>query len=143
MSNPCLNRWGSNIYWNSMWYSDTRYSFNLKQDLIIEDLIQTYLYYGLKIQTTLFWNPYWYKLNFSSLKLPVKLSWRYYNKVTHFDVLTEDMIYYYLRTKQKDLYFMKLWIMKFANWIVINLYWFQPKKKKNETQKKGQGYRFL
>ena len=136
MSNPCLNRWGSNIYWDSVWYSDIRYSFNLKQDLIIEDLLQTYLYYGLKVQANLFHNSYWYKSSTLPPKQSLKHSLRYYNKINHFDILSEEMVYYYLRIKQKDLYFMKLWIMKFANWVVINWYWFQPKNRKMKKKKR-------
>ena len=143
MSNPCLNRWGSNIYWNTVWYSDIRYSFNLKQDIIIEDLLQTYLYYGLKVQKSLFWNSYWYKTIQATPKIPTQLSWRYYDKITHFDIITEEMVYYYLRIKQKDLFFMKLWIMKFTNWIVINWYWFQPKNRKMKTKRRTENLVFF
>jgi hypothetical protein len=144
MSNPCLNRWGSNIFWKAFWYSDNHYSANVQQDRFFETLILTYLFYGLRLNINPFVNPFWYNNNKFSVE------WRlpnrekvYYRWNTKYDLLTEGPIYYQTRTKAKDLYLMRIWILKFVKFIVLNLYWFQPFKKKKSIRKSVKDINFF
>lgn len=144
MSNPSINRWGLNTYWNSLWYSDVRYSTNLKQDAIFEELLQTYLHYGLKMRSSYFVHPFWHKITNEKYKLKVKKQdQKYYKAFTKWDFVTRDYIFYSLRTRQLDLYFMKIWILKFNNWVIINLYWFQPLKRKGKYYYRSKNYFFI
>lgn len=132
MSNPSVNRWGINTFWYSFWYSDTKYAENLKQDSLFIKLINIYLFFGLNISQNVFANFYWYSKQFTLLKLPA-----YSRQFVVKNNLLQTQSSYQLRQKTENVYPMKLWLLKYNNWIVINLYWFQPFKKKaslNKTQ---------
>lgn len=134
MSNPCLNRWGSSIYWSVFWYSDNYYAKNLQQDRIFEKLLNIYLFYGLQTKTTFFLSNYWfYSKAFSSAAVTKSLitsSNNYYRWFEYFDSGLGKKLQDCLRVQTRDVYMMKLWILKFVNWIVINVYWFKPIKGK-------------
>ncbi len=139
MSNPCLNRWGSSIYWSVFWYSDNYYAKNLQQDRIFEKLLNIYLFYGLQTKTTLFLSTYWFyskTLNTnSSSKGLVSSPNNYYRWFEYFDSGLGKKFKDCLRVKTRDVYMMKLWILKFVNWIVINVYWFKPIKGQESTNR--------
>ena len=134
MSNPCLNRWGSNTYWSVFWYSDNYYAKNLQQDRIFEKLLNIYLFYGLQTKKTLFFNNYWFysKHSLSTtkyLKNPQLVNLRHYFRwYEHYDSGLGKRYKDCLRTHTQDVYMMRIWIMKFVNWVVINVYWFKPVK---------------
>lgn len=131
MSNPCINRYGINTFWHHFWYSDTFYSKNLQQDTLFLKLINTYIFFGLYLPKNIFWNKFWYLNNYKNSNYMQYFRW--------FSVKNEtlgSLTSYRLRKTVNDVYPMKIWILKFNNWIIINFYWFQPwKKKVNLTQK--------
>ena len=139
MSNPCLNRWGSSIYWSVFWYSDNYYAKNLQQDRIFEKLLNIYLFYGLQTKTTFFLSTYWFYSNSlnttNSSKSLITSPNNYYRWFEYFDSGLGKKFKDCLRTKTNDVYMMKLWILKFVNWIVINVYWFKPIKGKESPNR--------
>ncbi len=126
MSNPSINRWGINTFWYSFWYSDNRYSENLKQDSLFIKLLNLYLYYGINTSLNFFANIYWYSNQFKLLQLMP-----YSRQLTFKNPLLQTQSSYSLRQKTESIYPMKLWLLKYNNWLIINLYWFQPFKKKH------------
>ena len=132
MSNPCLNRWGSSTFWSVFWYSDNYYAKNLQQDRIFEKLLNIYLFYGLQTKSTFFLSNYWFyskPLNSNlSLKSPMENPNNYFRWFEYHDSGLGKKFKDCLREKTTDVYMMKLWILKFVNWIVINVYWFKPIK---------------
>lgn len=135
MSNPSINRWGINTFWYSFWYSDNRYSENLKQDSLFIKLLNLYLYHGVNISSNIFANLYWYSKQFTLLQFP-----SYSRQLTFKNPLLQTQSSYSLRHQTDSIYPMKLWLLKYNNWLLINLYWFQPFKKKH---KKHQNSKFL
>lgn len=130
MSNPSINRWGVNTFWYSFWYSDTKYSENVKQDALFIKLLNIYLYFGVSVSSNLFANLYWYSKQYALLQLPT-----YTRQLVVKNPLLQTQSTYSLRQKTESIYPMKLWLLKYNNWIVINLYWFQPLKRKNSSSK--------
>ena len=126
MSNPSINRWGINTFWYSFWYSDTRYSENLKQDSLFIKLLNIYLYFGVNVSSNIFSNLYWYSKQSALLQFPL-----YSRQFVVKNPLLQTQSSYSLRQKTESIYPMKLLLLKYNNWVVINLYWFQPLKKKN------------
>ena len=61
MSNPTVNRWGSNSIWYHFWYADTIYAKQVNQDKIFSQLIDVYLIYGLESHYHHFNNAYWFR----------------------------------------------------------------------------------
>jgi len=96
---------------------------NVSQDRNFSQLLTIYLHYGLSVPINAYYSPYWYNSNLVNLKTPIYFRWiTTKNKTLGFNTV------YRLRTKTTDLYPMKLWILKYNNWLILNLYWFQPNK---------------
>ena len=71
MGNPVITRLGIQQFWYHHWYSDSSKSLNLQQDKLFENLLNTYLMYGLQVRENLFIHEYWYSgsKNFKNLRL--------------------------------------------------------------------------
>ncbi len=134
MSNPSINRWGLNLFWYNFWFNDKISSLLLQQDLIINKFIYNYIQFGLLHIKNIFLNKYWYnmyKINYLMLNNDDNLKYfriiQYKNKI-----LNQDKSYK-IRNQIKNTYFSKIWILRFQNWIIINIYSFQPLTSKNKT----------
>lgn len=125
MSNPQINRWGSNLIWYNFWYSDRIYDKQVQQDRIFSQLLETYLTYGLESYSNRFGNLYWYK-NSKLLILPGS----YYRYATVRRPVVKIVTILRFRSSLKDQYRMRIWILRYSNWLVINMYWFHPNKNK-------------
>ena len=131
MSHPSINRWGTNLFWYNMWYTDKNQSHSIHQDLLITQLIFTYVNYGLFKKKSTFVNNYWYKKNTIELdKISEDNDLKYFQLMEHKNKITDEITTFKLRKKIKHMYSSKLWILRYQNWIIFNLYAFQPITKK-------------
>ena len=126
MSNPSVNRWGSNLIWYNFWYTDYNYSRLVSQDRIFVQLVNTYIQYGLNTTRSHFSNHYWFNKSRSELK-------PYTN--TYFWIFTAHKVqigrkYHLMRYKRDDVFNMRTWVLRYGDWLLINIYWFRPHKKK-------------
>lgn len=133
MSNPCINRWGLNTLWRHYWYSDTKYALNLQHDKLIIELINTYLMYGSNYSSKTFWNPFWYKKNEIPNNEDTKIHYRW-TSVYH-EESQETITYRFRKTRDEEIFNTRISILKFQSWLVFNLYWFQPDKKRKKRLK--------
>lgn len=125
MGNPLLNRWGINVFWQHFWYADKYYSKQVQQDILFLKLINTYLYFGLETSKPFFFNNYWYS------NLPeIKNQWKYFRFARHKHNLTNTVSTYRVRVGVSDVIPMKIWLLRYNKWLIINAYWFQPIKSK-------------
>lgn len=137
MSNPLINRWGANLFWYNIWYSDKNSPLWIKQDYFINQLIYTYVNYGLLLKKNIFADSYWhFKKKINLLENQNEHNYKYVRMLDHKNKITGEVTQFSTRIKVKNLYYSKLWILKYQNWIVINLYGFQPIIKKKKTKKK-------
>lgn len=130
MSNPLINRWGSNLIWYHFWYADKTYSKQVQQDRIFSKLLETYLTYGIETHHNHFTNLYWYK----KVKNNIPVT-SYYRHVTITRPLIKMITTFRLRNSMTDYYRMRIWILRYSNWLIINMYWFHPNKNKKMVQK--------
>ena len=133
LNSPTINRWGTNVFWPKMWYSDNDYSSNLQQDKIFETLLNVYLRFGLYIFKDFFYHPYWHYNQQMKSRVTYKNQLMRYFRWKHYrqEELNIDSIQRY-RVETIDFFHLTTWILKFAGWVVLNLYWFKPyRKKKN------------
>lgn len=145
MSHPSINRWGTNLFWYNFWYTDKKQSFSIHQDLIITELIYTYTNFGLFQKKHVFVNNYWFKKNTLDFnKINEENNLKYFQMMEHKNKITDEITKFKLRKKLKHMYNSKLWILRYQNWIVFNLYSFQPvtKKKKIRTKPSDQNFAF-
>ena len=129
MSNPSTNRWGINLFWYKFWYNDKISNLVYQQDSWIETLVLIYVKYGSFHYKNYFISKYWYAgTNVKSRTFYLKLHARsfrfveYKNRETNIHQITR------LRNHIKNVYYSRLWILRFQNWVVINFYFFQPPK---------------
>ena len=125
MSNPSINRWGLNTFWWNFWFNDFSYSSSYKHDQVFIKLTELYLFYGVNLSYNIFANPYWYASNFQHLSIPAYRRW-IVRKPNQFG----EVMRYSLRNEADCLFPMKIWILRYGNWLIINQYWFHPLKKK-------------
>lgn len=140
LSHPSINRWGLNLFWYNFWYSDKNKTHSSHQDVFLNRLVLIYINYGLSVDRNLFFSTYWYsnkskfyneQITLFNKNLPISFRFvNYKNKVNNELTLVK------LRIKLKNLHFTKLWILRFQNWIIINMYLIQPLKKNLKYTKK-------
>lgn len=134
MSNPGINRWGLNLFWYRFWYNDANNSLVVHQDSCIDKLVLCYLYFGLLYPQNMFISKYWYssyRIKFS--KVQSNFNSKYYRVIEQKNRFDEEeagvsLEAHNLRARIKNVYFSKIWILRFQNWLVVNFYCFQPLK---------------
>ena len=127
MSNPCVNRWGLNSFWQHYWYSDSCYALNVRQDKVFIDLVQTYVTYGSGTPVNTFWNKYWYKTQQPNKPHSPNT---YYKWITVTNQSTGELYQHRFRLEGEELFHTRVSILRFDSWILLNLYWFQPDKRR-------------
>jgi hypothetical protein len=131
MSNPSINRWGLNTFWHNFWFNDFNYSINLRQDKAFSILVKTFIFYGLNLSYNLFSNKYWYSNLYSHLSIK-----DYYRWVTYTPSGKKELSENYQIRQEADCIFpMKIWILKYGHWVIINQYWFNPFKGRRKLMK--------
>lgn len=136
MSNPLINRWGSNLFWYSIWFTDKNSPLEIQQDFLINKLINTYIEYGLLAKKNIFLNTYWhFKKKIDLIEAQNSFNYKYVRMLEHKNKITTEITKFSTRLKSKNLYTSKIWILKYQNWIVVNFYAYQPVTKKRRIKK--------
>jgi len=125
MSNPCINRWGLNTIWYNFWYKDFDFAYEHKQDCIFSKLLTLFLFYGVNLTYNIFANTYWYSTAYTKLAIRSYQRW-----ITRKPNQFGEVVHLSVRKEADCVFPMKLWILKYSHWIIINQYWFQPIKKR-------------
>jgi len=134
MSNPCASRWGLNTFWHHFWYSDSRYSLYVQQDKLIVELVQLYVQYGTVQHHVFLKRWFWYK----TAAQPACLSWdRYYRQATSEGRDASEFYTTKIRLGAPETFHMRVSVLRFGGWILVNLYWFQPDKQHNKLSKRS------
>lgn len=143
MSNPLINRWGLNLFWYRFWYTDKNNSLVVNQDNLINKLILIYTHFGLLHSKNIFLNKYWFlsykKKNILTTFNNNIYNLKYFRLIEYKNKILNEFKLYKIRNKIKNLYFSKIWILRYQKWLIINFYSFQPisarmKKKINKTR---------
>ena len=132
MSNPSINRWGLNLFWYRFWYNDKINALTINQDNLINRLILIYTHFGLLHFKNIFLSKYW----FTNLKTLTTISQndynlKYFRIVEYRNKVLNEYKSYKIRNKMKNLYYSKIWILRYQKWLIINFYCFQPLTSKN------------
>jgi len=131
MSNPSINRWGLNLFWYNYWFNDKNNSIILHQDNLINKLILIYIHYGILTNKNIFLNKYWYNFNLKTLKnYQDNYNLKYFRLVEYKNRVLNESKSYKIRNKIKNIYFSKIWILRYQKWLIINFYCFQPMSSK-------------
>lgn len=136
ISNPGINRWGSNLFWYNFWFSDKKKNQNIHLDFLLNELLYVYIKYGLYSNKSIFLN----KLRFFNFEKQISLYQKthdsvYFRSVEFKNRVLNETNILKIRINKKNIYKSRLWILKYQSWIVLNYYCFQPLTKKNKKKK--------
>lgn len=141
MGNPIVSRLGRNQFWYKKWYTDLVYSSYFKKISTSETILSFFLKYGLFFKNNIFINNFWYKnLSFMSIKTTNQ-------DLTHFNLYFRRYFYSYktlaiehsynVRLETAEFFPLRLYVLKYLNWVVISVQWFKPLKNKLTLNKKN------
>ena len=109
----------------------------MHSDLFITKLVYTYIFYGLHFKKNFFVNLFWYPLlKKQVLNFENESNLKYFRMLEYRNKVFNEISFIKLRKKKKTAYLSRFWILKFQNWVVVNLYMFQPYKTKRRKKKK-------
>jgi len=129
MGYPVITRLGLNQFWYRNWYSDTNFKENLKQDKIFSKLIKFYLNYGLTFLNNIFFNEYFFNKNLKNVRLKNLITNHKFFRKFFFSNSTLGIEHsYFLRYRTGEYFPLKIWIIKYANWLIINFNCYKPLK---------------
>ncbi len=136
MSNPSINRWGLNLFWYRFWYNDKINALTINQDNLINRLILLYTHFGLLHPKNLFFNKYWFfSSDIPSLSSQNEYNLKYFRLIEYKNKVLNEYKSYKIRNKIKNLYYSKIWILRYQKWIIVNFYCFQPLTSKTLKKK--------
>jgi len=131
MGNPNITRLGKIQMWYKNHYSDFSYVSNFKKLRTFEQLLNTYFNYGLLFQSNTLLAHFWYKNPFlkSSINqsLPTKTT-LYFRKYYYAHKTLSIEHSYFLRLKTREFFPLRLYVLKYNNWVIISVQWFKPLK---------------
>lgn len=136
MSNPSINRWGLNLFWYNFWFNDKTVPLITQQNLFINKFIYIYVKFGLLPNKNIFISKYWYKSNkFNYKSINNDFFLKYFRIMEYRSKVFNQNSKFKIRNQIKNTYFSRLWILRYQNWLILNLYSYKPinKKKTNST----------
>ena len=133
MGYPVITRLGLNQFWYRHWCanSNKNYFQNFKQDIIFTRLFKMYIYYGFTFPTPLFFHEFFYSKHSKAIrKYIVTKNLKYYRRFyfSNYNLGIEHS--YFLRYKTGEFFPLRLWVIKYSNWILLCFNCFKPIKKK-------------
>lgn len=136
MGYPVITRLGINQFWYKHWYSDTTFFLNSKQDKNIINLFKIYINYGVTFPTSLFFHEYYFNPKYKKFRKDLIFkNWKFYRKVFFSCESLEIEHSYFIRKKTGEFFPMRLWLIRYSNWILIFFSCFRPIKAKQNNSK--------
>lgn len=130
MSNPTITRLGKTQFWYKKYYSDFSYTSTYKKYSTFETLLNNYFTYGIFLKNNILMHKFFYKnyVNNNNLQPKNINSSLYFRKYyyAHSTLTIEHS--YSLRLKTPEFFALRLYILKYNNWIVLSIQWFKPLK---------------
>ena len=105
---------------------------NIQQDEIFNQLIHTYLFYGLLMSKNIFFNKYWFNIKFKNKfnlnELSIHNS-KYYHIKEFKHLILNDRSENKFRILVEQVFFSRIWILRYQKWLIINFYALQSANK--------------
>ena len=137
MGYPIVTRLGLNQFWYRHWYSNSNknYFFNSKQDVIFTKLFKMYLSYGLTFSSSIFFHELFYNNKLKNLRTSTEVNNLKYFRRFYFSNDSLGIEHsYFLRYKTGEYFPLRLWIIKYSNWVIICFNCFKPVKGKQGSK---------
>lgn len=132
MGNPTITRLGKTQMWYKKYYTDSNYSIFFKKTYTFENLLTKYFNYGLFLHSSTLWNKFWYRpSNIFKGSTPLvynKNILLYFRKFYYSHTTLTIEHSYYIRNKTPEFFPLRLYILRYNNWLVTSIQWFKPHK---------------
>jgi len=131
MGNPTITRLGRTQFWYKKWYTDLTYNSLLKTTHTLETLLNFYFQYGLFFTNNPLFHNYWYKNKFfktNNYNQKDKQKSLYFRKYYYAHQTLTIEHSYFIRLKTPEFFPLRLYILKYTNWLVASVQWFKPLK---------------
>lgn len=136
MGYPVITRLGLNQFWYRHWYSDINFKENLKQDNNFVSLIKFYLNYGLTFSNNIFFHEYFFNRNLKWVRLlNLNSNIRFFRKFYFSNELLGIEHSYFMRYKTGEYFPLRIWLIKYSNWVILSFNCFKPIKYKSKFKK--------
>jgi len=131
MGYPVVTRLGVNQFWIKHWYSDCNTQENLQHDKVFEKLLLLYLNYGMSYPANIFFHSYYFTkaARTPSFSTPEK-NIRYFRRVFYSHPTLPIQHSYLIRKCSSEYFPMRLWHVKYNNWVILAFNCFRPLKQK-------------
>ena len=136
MGYPVVTRLGVNQFWIKHWYSDCNAQENIQHDKVFEKLLLLYLNYGLSYPTNIFFHDYYFtkayrRPGFSNLEQQTK----YFRSFLYSHSVLTIQHSYLIRNRSSEYFPMRLWHVKYNNWVILAFNCFRPLKQKHSRRR--------
>lgn len=131
MSNPVITRLGVNQFWYNHWLSPSNYAGETTQDNLHHEFIKNYINYASNFNTNIFVHEYWYGKKLKKIRTyTVVRNSRYFRRQYYSNNTVGIEHSYLIRYTTQEYFPLRLWMLKYNNWLVISMQWFKPDKTK-------------
>ena len=135
LANPLVNRWGLNLFWYNLWFKDKNFNLNNNLISIFKKIIIISLNFGFYFSKNIFISKYFYQSKFFSKNYLNNHYLKYFKFINFKNKLLNIDSFFHKRLTIKNIYFSKIWILMFQNYIIFNIYSFKPLLKKKKKIK--------
>ena len=139
MGYPVITRLGISQFWYNHWYSDSNYSYlrNFKQDQTFIRLFKLYVKYGLTFSNTAFFHEHFFNKQSKIIRTSTSIkNLKYYRRFYFSNEKLGIEHSYFLRYKTGEYFPLRLWLIKYSDWVIICFNSFKPIKKKSTNKNK-------
>lgn len=136
MGYPVITRLGINQFWYKNWYTDSDFMLSCQQDIIFQDLLKFYLNYGLTFSSNIFFNPYFHTKALRNVHIDYFIkNLKFYRRFFFSNYTLGIEHSYFLRYRTGEYFPLRLWMLRYSNWIIIFFNCFKPIKKKKSKRR--------
>lgn len=134
MGYPVITRLGINQFWYRHWYSLKSFQQNSKQDRLFISLLKLYINYGLSFNSFIFFNPYFFNKNFYNYtNNPTNINLKFFRRYYFSNEPLGIEHSYFLRYKTGEYFPIRLWLIRYSNWVILFFNCFRPVKSKSTS----------
>jgi len=117
ISLPVLNRTGCSMFWNNTWDNTHNFQQNIKEDMYINLVLQSFINYPITNKTKFF-----NEMNYEDFRNDSRGCGIIIDEYMHYslDAVLDEQF-----AKKIPIYFSKVWILRFQNWLIVFVIFFR------------------
>jgi hypothetical protein len=123
-----INRWGINLFWMKNWFADNSFQLFFQKSIFMEKFLRTFFLYGMQFGSPQWKERIWNGQSDRDLRQESTFRDKYFRFVSIRDEVALTTQLYRFRITKPKIYFSKLWFLRYQNWVILALHYFQVRK---------------